>query len=184
MPDSYYILSPVVQVPLLEQYVDQYMSHEHGLTVTKTRLPLESGVTVSDHARVQPLTLGIEGLVSNYERADGVIQPQSVIEQRVAQAQAAIEQLMKDYSLVTVITNTRIYTDMLITSFTFRKDVNTGTAMIFSLQLEEYLRVPEQAGRAANASMQVANRAPELNIGVAVGVQDGTPRPTLINDLG
>lgn len=110
-------------------------------TVTReaeiTQYAVESGGTVSDNIRARPLTIQIEGIISNtpldpiarVRTGSGMDRPAKDMRERLEQAFDA-----KD--VVTVIISTGKYSSMGIQHLEFPRDNQTGDALRFTMRLQ------------------------------------------------
>lgn len=127
-------------------------SADHDVEVTDH--PVEVGADVSDHARVKPIMLSVQGIISNTPvnrtQQRRVIQTQGFTIQSTAvngapagatgYAEAALERLttLKEArQLVSVVTPSRVYKDMLLTSMKVPRDAKTGDAVRVALTFKE-----------------------------------------------
>lgn len=136
--------------------LDASLKEDHSGDVKVTEHPVESGSSVADHARVEPETLTLEGMVSATPLARAVARAvqaarpgtDSVLNAVRANAPdgtfgdteyalAKLLDLKKAKQLVTVITSIRAYQNMLVTQLRFPRDPQSGEALYFTIAFRE-----------------------------------------------
>ncbi len=145
--------------------LDAAVTEKHSAKVEITKHPIEEGASPADHARVLPAQISIEGFLTNTPLGKELRLQRGITSDRatstgavgaVGQAQrsmAAIEKLMTDRKAVTVKTDFKTYTNMLVTSLDVPRDARTGEAIRFTIMMEEIRIV-----RAEVARINVLNR--------------------------
>lgn len=127
--------------------LDASLSEVHSASVEVTDHPVESGASISDHARALPEQLTIEGLVTN-NPLWGPTQPATEAFQKGRPVRASAPSrsgaiyrkllALKDAgTAIDVKTGLREYTDMVITSLNVPRDASTGDALRFSITLKQ-----------------------------------------------
>ena len=153
------------EIPLLQGRVDGYFAEEHQLTLGTTENPIESGSTLTDNAVKRRERLRLEGMVSDLLPAPGL----SFSPDRPADAWNEIVQLFKDRTLVTVITAIRVYRNMMIVRALAPRNVRTGQALRFTLDLQEMLFSETDIARFTPATVDqggpAADRTTEVDSG-------------------
>lgn len=122
-----------IESPVIDGIADLWSEDEHEITVAKTRQPLESGATLTDHAVRLPNKLTLTGLASDLGVRGA---------QRGAESWERIRELMDARTRFNVWTPVGYYADMLITSAKTTRNAGTGGGLIFKIELEEVLLVP------------------------------------------
>ena len=122
-------------IPLLEGRVDGWPVAEHRLELGTTEHPVESGATLTDHAVKRRERLRLEGWVSDIMPAAGT-EPSP---DRSTDAWAAIVELFRNRTPVTVITPIRVYENMLTIRAVAPVDRRTGRALRFTIDLAEVI---------------------------------------------
>lgn len=130
--------------------VDASITETHTGTAEVTDHPVEQGAAVSDHVRVQPATLTLEGFVSNTPlplSSDPLTRRNSLgVEfdsrssmdlSRAGQAYTDLERLKNAGELFTVVTMLRSYDNMLMTSLVVPRDATTGDGLRFSATFKQ-----------------------------------------------
>lgn len=127
--------------------LDASLSETHSASVEVTDHPVESGASVSDHARALPEQLTIEGLVTNNplwgptSSAAESFQVGRPVRTTAPSRSGAIYrkllQLKDAGTAIDVKTGLREYTDMVITSLNVPRDASTGDALRFSITLKQ-----------------------------------------------
>lgn len=144
--------------------LDATVTEKHTGMVEVTKHPIEQGANPTDHARVLPWKLQIEGLLTNTplgaetRLARGINNSASSTGAPGAAGQAqrsfaALEKLRTDRKTVTVLTSTRRYTNMLITQIEQPVEAKIGDAIRFTMSLEEVRFVRSEVAR-----IEITNR--------------------------
>lgn len=120
------------RVPTLEGHVDLYFEEKHEITVNKTRQPLESGATLTDHAVRIPNKLTLNGMTSDLV-GSGRERPAETWNQIRAMADARTQ--------FDIITPIGIYSNMMLLDANTVRNEGTGGGLIFKLEFEEVLIV-------------------------------------------
>jgi hypothetical protein len=182
------------QVGLLR--FDASLSENHLRSATLTDFPVEAGADITDHIRVDPESLEINGVISNTPivylaslQAESPIEGDlTSVEDRVEAAYKELQRMQDEGELVTVVTSLREYENMALTSLSVTRDVTNGNVLNAQLSLRQVLRAqletveapePENAarGKGKNLGKQsskpstsaVADKA-EQNTSVAKGL--------------
>lgn len=120
------------QIATLEGFVDIYFDEKHEVTVSKTRQPLESGATLTDHAVRIPNRLTLQGMTSDLIGSG---------RERAADTWARIQAMADARTQFDVVTPIGIYQNMLLTNAETTRNSGTGGGLIFKIELEEVLIV-------------------------------------------
>jgi hypothetical protein len=128
--------------------VDCTISESHEASVTVTKHPVEDGAKITDHARPEPVTLTIEGMVSNTPIAS-VFTTGGAIYSAGAQGpvQSAYKMLIDLHDnprLIDIVTKLRTYHNMILTSLKIPRDAKTGDVIRFSANFQEIRTVQTQ----------------------------------------
>ena len=154
-------------------FADVYLTEDHERRVTKTKYPIESGASLTDHAVREPDRLTIQGFTSHLQPSSPALRNQP---DRPALAWAEIDRLMNARELVEVATILAIYTDMLITRAKAPVSNTTGRDLLFTLELEEV-----QTERLDTIAIEPAPDGPA--VGRSVDVSRGNEQAADILDL-
>jgi hypothetical protein len=155
--------------------LDAVLSETHASEVEVTEHPVERGANVSDHARVKPEQVTLEGLVSNTPvnrgatrrvlTANGVDFASNAETDAPAGAagfaEAAYGKLreIKDArQLVTVATELRTYKNMVMTSLSVPRNARVGDALQFTAVFKE-VRLAEVLHREVSVAAPAAKKA-------------------------
>jgi hypothetical protein len=136
---------------------DAVVSESHTVTTEITDNPVESGVSITDHAYMKPYKVVIEAGVTNtplHEPTDNY----GTGDARVANAYAALLQLQATREPFDVQTGLLLYNNMLIQELTVIQDKDTSNVLAFSATLREIVIVytetvkypPRKAGATKN----------------------------------
>ena len=120
-------------IPVLAGRVDGYPREEHQLSSDVTRYPVESGATLNDNVVKQPDRLRLEGWVSDILPAPGNVASPD----RAADVWGEIYELIRNRTLVMVITGLRVYRDMVFKRIVAPVDKLTGRSLRFTVDLEQ-----------------------------------------------
>ena len=173
-------------------WLDASLKEDHDLEVDVTDHPVETGASVSDHARPKPREVTIEGVVSNT--------PLSTLQARQAQtaegtsilstagqpavrgkpgwaesAFATLEALWTVPKLITIVTGLKTYDNMLLTSLKVPRDDKTGDVLKFTAKFKQVRLVK-------NATSVVATKKSgakgKKNAGAVASTTVATPVPS------
>jgi hypothetical protein len=134
-------------------YIDGYLidaaiSEDHTLEAAITEHPVEKGANVTDHVRVLPRTLTMEGLVSDTPFGEVATFRRSLAEISVGidapsiNARTLLEELMYRRERVPITTaNGKVYDNMALQSLSFPLDAKTGDACRFKATFKELIIV-------------------------------------------
>lgn len=131
-------------IPIPERFIfDAISNQRHTRRVTPVRHPVETGLTISDHARREPDTIALEGVVSDTPIAAPALPGGALAGALGTLLNRAHRELLKlnehfeKREPVFLATSLRVYENALIESFTFGKSAGTGNAIEISIQLVE-----------------------------------------------
>lgn len=120
---------------------------DHNYTAAVTQNPIEDGSTISDHVNLQPVTITVEGLVSDSPLGFALIgTAQNVANQirtlfgtqsRSKTAFDEIIKLWKNRIPFTVLTNLKRYDNMVISSANFPFSNTTGKALDLKIEFTQ-----------------------------------------------
>ena len=127
------------QVLALGQHVDGYSAEEHEVAVTPTSYPVETGVSLTDHAVREPIKLKLHGWVSDLMPARRLGQVYLDLADRGAAAWLAIVRATDRRRPLRVVTSLASYENMLITKASAGVNDRTGLGLQFVLELQEIL---------------------------------------------
>ena len=128
----------------VELSLDATLSETHTLESTATTNPVEDGVAVSDHLRLQPRAVSVQGIIANtpVKLEAGKEYPRG----QAGRASAAYETLRKlreSKQLVTLVTALGHYPNMMMTSLVIPRE-RQGEALQFTAQFRELILVRTQ----------------------------------------
>lgn len=107
-------------------------THQRASDISKHKV--EVGSDIADHIKPQPKTLTLSGIQSATPIVPEGVEPDP---DRTRQAYDRLEAAHKNSELISVSTALDSYENMAITSLTYPREARTGSALIFSLDLEE-----------------------------------------------
>jgi hypothetical protein len=129
-------------VKIQDYTIDAAPNEEHVFTSDVTDKPVEEGTDITDHVRVLPDSLTIEGVVSN--SPIGTIAALRSAESPLAgeflpadDALAYLRRLRLDREPVTVETDIAVYKSMVLTSLVVPRSATTGDALSFRATFRE-----------------------------------------------
>jgi hypothetical protein len=113
--------------------------HTASATVTKHPVAVGSGtlVDISDHVKVEPIQLSIEGVISNHPLIPGGALAAGLLGQKVFKAQDAWEELLGQVltgASGTIVTSLRQYDNMVLENVTVTRDKDRGADLFFRAQ--------------------------------------------------
>jgi hypothetical protein len=137
--------------------LDGTLTETHTRTSDVTEFEVEAGADITDHVRVKPATVAIEGIVTNtpldrsqvadYKNAGPFLFNQlpdtslddspQVTPGRAENAFALLEALWLARAPITVLTNLKTYESMVISSLVVPRDAKTGDAVHFTMSLTQ-----------------------------------------------
>lgn len=136
---------------------DAVVSEQHTATLEVTDIPVESGVSITDHAYVKPYQLVIEaGVSSTPLRNTG--DPYGTGDARVANAHDALLKLQASREPFDVQTGLKLYSNMILQEISTMQDKDTSSVLAFRATLREIIFVntetvkypPRKAGTTKN----------------------------------
>lgn len=153
--------------------------------------PVERGADITDHVRPKPLSLQITGFVSNTPvnaqaqqriiRSQGVDITTTSVEDSPAgavgyaeNARDILEGLRVSADLLTIVTPSRVYSNMVIQKLAYPRDARTGDAMRFNMSFKE-IRFAEN-----QRSIQVLAKEPKAKKKTDIGKQVGKKTDTRV----
>ena len=131
--------------------VDASVRENHGLEGVLTDHPVEKGIDITDHYRVNPRVLTIEAVVSNtpinasYPIGTAIDSVKAIAtgdDQPAANAWGQVEKLFTRAEIITIETSFKSYENMVLTSFSTVREPGGIDGMRFSVTARE-LRIVE-----------------------------------------
>lgn len=123
---------------LIDGYpIDVAVRLEPSLDVEVTSWPVEAGANVTDHARVKPGMLVLEGIVSDTPIGDAILAARNTTTSPSSEAHDRLRAIALAREPVTVTTERRSYPNMLLTKISEPEDATTGEALVFSATFTE-----------------------------------------------
>lgn len=128
--------------------VDAVLSERHSAQVEITKHPVEAGVSPADHARLLPLKLQMEAVVTNTPLSqvdrdfrgvfDGAASSGAPGSPGYAQrVMAELDKLKTDRKLINVATSLRLYRNVMLTGIEVPRDSKMVDAYRFTVTFEE-----------------------------------------------
>jgi hypothetical protein len=130
--------------PIPERFVfDAVARQTHDRVVTAPKFPVELGLPISDHARREPDTLALDGVVSDTPISTpglpggALLGAGGNLTNRAHRELLILNEHFERREPVFVATSLRVYETMLILRFSFGREPRTGHAIDVSIMLEE-----------------------------------------------
>ncbi len=157
-----------------ELQLDVTVNENHNYVSDVSSFPIEDGSVITDHVRKQPIRLSMNGFISNHPikligaPASPVIRS-SGNANRVEIARDYLIDLYNKSTLIDIIgTSLLTYTNMIMSSLSIPRDLQTGDSLRFSAEFIEIKKVQSEvvtvqnvsdlAGRAKNVENQGQNK--------------------------
>lgn len=160
--------------------IDAALSEQHQLDADITEHPVETGSDIADHRRVKPRVVTISGIVSDSPLGrmaairrhleDGVLPSE--------EAAAKLEALFASPEPVTLVTQYKVYDDMLIQSLHVPRDQHTGFALRFDASFKQVIFKSNErtlvpvATPTAGAPVKLRERAAEQDDAATTGMKE------------
>ena len=111
--------------------MDATLSEAHQYTNRVTSFPIEDNTYISDHVINDPVTIQINGVVSDT--------PLNIFTafNRSVDSFNQLVRLVETKARITVVTGIKVYTDMVITSLNVPRNVTTGQSLTFNIELQK-----------------------------------------------
>jgi len=147
-----------------------------------TKHPVEQGADITDHVRVLPRTITIQGWVSNNPIQFAASQrtgpaPRSI----VADAYQALEQIMDAKTPVRVVTDLRNFDDMILANIDASRDKDTGQILDATITLEQIIIATTETVEPPNPVKK--QRAKKKKEGKKVAKETTAPQDSLLANL-
>ena len=128
----------------LAGYVDGYITEDHEGNVLTTRIPIETGASLTDHAAVEPQIVTLDGWVSDvhqykpraaFESATQTF-PSVPLGERAGRAAQELERLRVARTPITIYTHLGVKENMLLVRVRERTGPSTGRGMRCTLEFQ------------------------------------------------
>jgi len=124
--------------------VDCFIAEHYQFSNSVTDIPVEEGSNIADNIVEEQDVISVEAFIGNtaFEVIDSDGNSISNLEaqdrmSRVLQAYQELKKLTKSKQLIDVVLGLETFTDMVITSFTIDRDVETGANLPFSMEFKK-----------------------------------------------
>jgi hypothetical protein len=140
--------------------IDAFLVEKYNFANRVTELPVEEGSNISDHVTEEPDTISIEAFIgqAKFEVYDGRI-PDDLSKlnipdpkARVRQAHHELLRMKREKQPVDIVTGLDTFTNMVITNYSFDRDVETGANLPFSMTFRNIKTVKSEE-TAINSSL-------------------------------
>lgn len=153
--------------PLAALSLDASVQEVHAREAVVTEHPVEKGSDVGDHVRPRPITLQVEGLISNTPIGSAVDFA------RAKNAFAQLEEAWQAGTLFTIYTSLKTYENLVIANLSAPRDCRTGEALRFSATFRQIRVVSTQ--RVQVPKTKVVAAKPKAKKGKQTG-QEAAPQ--------
>ena len=151
--------------------VDVSINETHTLTATPTDSPIESGGNVSDHVKVDPRTLEMEGMVSDFPvDVLKAINGESAFDRYIA-----LDLFFDNADVFEIVTELRSYPAMVCTRFSVPRDKSTGGAVMFSASFRE-IQYAFADGAVIPSAVDAPTVAPKADVGAKATPEETLPQ--------
>lgn len=187
------------QTSISNVVLDAVITEDHNYNSRVTSFPVENRLNISDHIINEPETLTISGVVSDT--------PLSILApfNRSVNAFNQLIEIHNRRERITVVTGIKVYNDMVMTSLSVPRSVDSGQSLTFTIELQRVildssvrftldpnnpfnkpnLKIPREI--VANADKYpfiqadpVTSLKDQASSGVNAGIQDLLPVPSVI----
>ncbi|MDR0473582.1 MAG: hypothetical protein LBH43_07930 [Treponema sp.] len=133
--------------------IDAFLVESYNYANRLTNLTVEEGSNISDHVVEEPDTIDIEAFIgqTKFETFTGTVDTDlSKVEipddpkSRIRQAYHELLRMKRERQPVDVVTGLDTFTDMVITSFSISRDVETGADLPFSMSFQKIKTVKSE----------------------------------------
>ncbi len=128
--------------------LDASLSETYSHDSVVTEHPVEGGQNITDHVRVQPVRLSIDGFISNHAIARTLVNLDFT---RAEDLYTILRDWQKQAARLTVTTGLDEYEDLVLKSFSVTRDKETGNALPIRLEFVEIQTVESQLSSAQAA---------------------------------
>jgi len=152
--------------------LDASLEELHTVEIENTQHPVERGADVTDHVRIRPLRVRVTGIVTNtpIEFLASLTNSSS----RAEEADEALELIMRNQQLITVVTSLRQYENMILKRKEVPRSAQLGNVVRVTMELEEIIIVdsetvaaPTPVAPTAAAVSDLGKSAPPPNASAA-----------------
>lgn len=137
-------------MPSVDFTLDADLSDRHSRRVTISKHPIETGAKPIDHAELEPRTYMCEGIFTNVpldaatQQARGLAEGTPLDGSWVKSMADALDQLLEMRQPMTISTDMRVYTNMVMLTLDIPRDPSIGEAIQFTATFEEVRFVQTQ----------------------------------------
>src|SRR3990167_8648307 len=131
--------------------IDVSIKEDHSFTNDVTSFPVESGGTLSDNIRPKPITVTLEGIVSNSPLGEILTQRKTSVgndfstgQVAAAEAYSVLVEVWNGREPVTIRTSLATFENMAMTSLTIPKSKESGAALHFTAAFQQITVITNQ----------------------------------------
>lgn len=156
--------------------LDASITEGHSAEVEATEHPVEKGANISDHARVKPETLQMEGLIS----ATPIGKDPGL--DYIETAYATLRKLKDARELLTIVTALRTYDNMMLVKLDVPRDAHSGDALRFTATFKEIRLAEVQSIQVQTRKVPKAKGKTKTGAAVAPPVKEEEVRTSLLQE--
>jgi len=155
--------------------IDAFLVETYNYENRLTNLTVEEGSNISDNVIEEPDTLDIEAFIgaTKFETFTGIMDTDlsNVVipddpKSRIRKAHQELLRMKRERQPVDVVTGLDTLTDMVITSYNFSRDVDTGTDLPFTMRFQKIKTVKSEETQIAVSSSATGDQAAGIaNVG-------------------
>jgi hypothetical protein len=157
-----------------ELLLDATVQELHSSRGEVTDFPVETGADISEHKRVLPDRVRIEGVISNTPLPSQTNSPSTfkedieagVYAQRAETAYDTLRNIHETGTAVTIYTALRTYERMQLESLEIPRNVETGDALRFAADFKQITTVDSQTAELSTSISRNATKSPKANKGM------------------
>jgi hypothetical protein len=157
--------------------IDAFLVETYNYENRLTNLTVEEGSNISDNVIEEPDTLDIEAFIgaTKFETFAGIISTDLLNveipddpKSRIRRAHQELLRMKRERQPVDVVTGLDTLTDMVITSYQFSRDVDTGADLPFTMRFQKIKTVKSEETQISTSSGEAGDQAAGIaNVGTA-----------------
>jgi hypothetical protein len=164
--------------------VDAFLAEHYRFSNSVTDIPVEEGSNINDHIVEDQDVISVEAFIGNTDFKVITMDDNSVSNldvpdrmARVRQSYQELKKLTKEKKPLDVVLGLETFTNMVITSFTIDREVETGANLPFSMEFKK-LKIVHSDTRRINASGKEAGPAGDQTASTVDRGVAGTEKPS------
>ncbi len=163
--------------------VDAFIAERYQFSNSVTDIPVEEGSSIADHIVEEQDVISVEAFIGNAAFEVVTMDGNTVSNlqapdrmARVRQAYQELKKLVKDKKTVDVVLGLETFTNMVITSFSIDRDVETGANLPFSMEFKK-IKIIKSDITQINASGAEASPEGDQTASTTNAGTSGTEKP-------